>query len=329
MSERTLKWGIMSTARINRALISPLRMSPRNRLEAVASRDGERAKRYASEWEIPRSFGSYEALLADPDIDAVYISLPNHLHKEWTVKAAQAGKHVLCEKPLALTPEEVDEMIAAAQANGVVVAEAFMYRHHPQTLKVQELIAGGAIGELRLIRGGFTFFLDRPGDVRLKPELGGGSIWDVGCYPISYARFIAGGEAPAEVVGWQEMGPTGVDIAFQGLMRFANGVRAQFDCGFASALRTPMEFVGTKGSIVLTASFKPDASGRFYLLRGDDVEVIPVDDVELYLGEVEDLAEAVLHGKPQRITLADSRANIETIRAFIRSAEEGRAITLR
>lgn len=328
MGEQVLNWGILSTARINRALIPPLRESPRNRLAAVASRDAAKAAQYASEWGIPRAFGSYEALLADPEIDVVYISLPNHLHKEWSIKAAQAGKHVLCEKPIALSPEDVDEMAASAQAHGVVIAEAFMYRHHPQTLKVQEMIAGGAIGDLQLIRGGFTFFLDRPGDVRLQPAAGGGSIWDVGCYPISFARAVAGGAAPVEVVGWQELGPTGVDVAFYGQMRFANGVHAQFDCGFNAAYRTPMEFVGTEGSLTLTRSFKPDAGGRVYLTRGDASELVAIPDRPLYLGEVEDMADAALLGKAPRISLADSRANITTIRGLLRSAQEGHAIKL-
>lgn len=327
MAKSILRWGLLGTGRINRALIAPLRLSPRNRLAAVASRDADRAHAYAAEWEIPRWFGSYEALLADPEIDVVYISLPNSLHAEWTIKAAQAGKHVLCEKPLAVTVAEVDAVAAAASRAGVVVAEAFMYRHHPQTLKVQELIAGGAIGQLRLVRGGFTFPLTRPGDVRLDPALGGGSIWDVGCYPISYARTVVGA-APVEVFGWQETGPTGVDLTFVGQLRFPGDVYAQVDSSFCSALRMVMEFSGDAGRINLTNAFKPDAEGRTYLRRGDTLEAFTFPAQELYGGEVEDMADAILLGQPPRISLADSRENVATILALLRSAREGRPVGL-
>lgn len=327
MTERILRWGLLGTARINAALIKPLRISPRNMLAAVASRDEERARTYAAEWAIPRWFASYEALLADPEIDVVYISLPNSLHAEWTIKAAQAGKHVLCEKPLALTAQHVDAIAQAAGQAGVVVAEAFMYRHHPQTLKVHELIAEGAIGRLHLVRGGFTFNLARPDDIRLKPELGGGSIWDVGCYPISYARAVIAAE-PIEVFGWQVTGPSGVDLAFVGQMRFADDVLAQFDSGFRSALRMVMEFVGDQGRITLTNAFKPDAAAQLYLRRGDAMEILHFPDQELYLGEVEDMADAILLGKKPRVSLADSRGNVAAIQALLRSAQEGRPVKL-
>ena len=261
MAERILNWGLLSTANINRALITPLRASPRNRLTAVASRDLAHAQAYAAERDIPRAFGSYEAMLADPDIDVVYISLPNSLHAEWSIKAMQAGKHVLCEKPLAVTLAEVDAMTAAARSTGRVLAEAFMYRHHPQTLKVKELVESGAIGQLQVIRGGFTFPLSNPANVRLIPELGGGGIWDVGCYPISFTRTIAGA-APVEVFGWQVTGESGVDVVFTGQMRFPNGVVGQFDSGFRSPERMLMEFLGSEGALSLTNSFKPGLNAR-------------------------------------------------------------------
>ncbi len=219
MSDRKLRWGLLSTARINRSVIPPLRMSPRNELVAVASRSKDKAEAYAKQWDIPRTFGSYEEMLADPGIDVIYNPLPNSLHAHWTIEAARAGKHVLCEKPLAISAAEVDAMVEAAKQAGVVVTEAFMYRHHPQTLKVKELVDGGAIGRLRMVRGSFSFNLSREGDVRLDPALGGGSIWDVGCYPISYARFIIGAE-PIEVFGRQVLGQTGVDELFTGSLVF-------------------------------------------------------------------------------------------------------------
>ena len=179
--EKMLNWGLLSTARINRALIKPLNASKRTRLLAVASRSQSSAEAYAREWKIPRAHGSYEALLNDPEIDVIYNSLPNHLHTEWTIKALRAGKHVLCEKPIALTLAELDAMSQAAQETGKVLAEAFMYRHHAQTLKVKEIVDGGELGRIQLIKGAFTFTLTHEDDIRLNQETGGGSIWDVGC----------------------------------------------------------------------------------------------------------------------------------------------------
>jgi len=330
MNDKILRWGIMGTARINNALIPPLNVSPRNRLLAVASRDREKAQQYAREKGIERAHGSYEALLADPEIDVVYISLPNRLHAEWTIKAAAAGKHVLCEKPIALSLADVDAIADAGARYGVVIAEAFMYRHHPQTLKVCELIESGAIGQIRLIRGGFSYPLARAGDVWLKPELGGGSIWDVGCYPISFARTVMGGATPDEVFGWEIVGPTGVDISFFGQMRYANGVHVQIDSSFQSALRMVMEFVGSEGCITLDNAFKPDAESQLSLQHGDgSIEILRFPDAALYLGEVEDLYDAVVHGKPQLIPLADSSKNIATILALLQSARASAPVQLK
>ena len=264
MTDKVLNWGLLSTARINRALITPLRASKRNQLLAVASRTQESADRYAREWKIPRAHGSYEALLADPEIDVIYNSLPNHLHAEWTIKAVEAGKHVLCEKPLALSVDEVDAIQEAARKHGRVVAEAFMYRHHPQTLKVQEIVKSGSLGTLKLIRGSFSFVLSREGDVRLDPAMGGGSIWDVGCYPISYARTVVG-ENPLEVFGWQVTGPTGIDETFVGQMRFDNDVHAQFDCSFVIPFHAFMEIVGSEGTLNIPKPFKPGLDEKIYL----------------------------------------------------------------
>src|SRR6266545_3462241 len=233
MANKVLNWGLLSTARINNALIAPLRASKRNQLLAVASRSQANADAYAKEKKISRAHGSYEALLADPEIDVIYNSLPNHLHAEWTIKAVEAGKHVLCEKPLALSFQEVDAIKSAAHKQGRVVMEAFMYRHHPQTLKVQEIVKSGSLGAVKLIRGSFSFVLSREEDIRLlDPAMGGGSIWDIGCYPISYARSVLG-ENPLDVFGEQVTGPTGIDETFVGQLRFANDVLAQFDSSFA------------------------------------------------------------------------------------------------
>lgn len=327
MAKKVLNWGLLSTARINRALIPPLQASKRNKLAAVASRTQEAADRYAREKKIPRALASYEALLADPDIDVIYNPLPNHLHAEWTIKAVEAGKHVLCEKPLALTVEEVDAIREAARKHGRVVMEAFMYRHHPQTLQVQEIIKSGVLGALKLLRGSFSFFLSREQDVRLKPEMGGGSIWDIGCYPISYARTMVG-ENPFEVFGWQVTGPTGIDETFVGQMRFSNNVYAQFDCSFAIPFQAFMEIVGSEGTLSIPKPFQPYENEKMYLTRGDKKELIKLKGEELYRGEVENMADAILLGKEPRISLEDSRANVGVIFALLESARLGKPITL-
>ena len=324
---KKLRWGLLSTARINRAVIPPIRSSVRSELDAVASRDLAKAQEYAAEWHIPQAYGSYEELLADPNIDAIYNPLPNHLHAEWSIRAAEAGKHVLCEKPLALTLAEVDQMIAAAQQHNVVIAEAFMYKHHPQTLKVLDLIAQGTIGDLLLIKGAFTFQLDRPDDVRWQPEWGGGSIWDVGCYPISFTRLAAQAE-PVEVFGWQVTGSTGIDVVFSGQMRFASGLLAQFDCGFATPYRTSMEIVGTSGAIELDSPFKPSGGEWIKIKRGDSVDKLRSPEYELYRGEIEDMERVVLDGLPPRISLENSRANVATILALLESARTGQVVNL-
>ena len=324
--DKKLNWGLLSTAKINQALIKPLRASKRTRLLAVASRSLFSAEAYAQEWKIPRAHGSYEALLADPEIDVIYNSLPNHLHAEWTIKALRAGKHVLCEKPFALTLAEVDAMTQAARDTGKVLAEAFMYRHHAQTLKVKEIVDSGALGKLKLIKGAFSFTLTRENDIRSKKETGGGSIWDVGCYSISYARMIAGAE-PVEVFGWQVMGQGGADETFIGQMRFDNDIHAQFDSGFAFPSRSTIEIVGAEASLVIPHPFKPRKKTEIYLLRDGKEEKIKIKGDELYLGEVEDMCDAVTQNKPPRISLEDSRGNIATILALLESAQTGKPVS--
>jgi D-xylose 1-dehydrogenase (NADP+, D-xylono-1,5-lactone-forming) len=327
MADRVLRWGLLGTARINRAVIPPLRASLANRLLAVASREPARAAAYAREWGIERAHGSYEALLADPEVDVVYIPLPNHLHAEWTIQAARAGKHVLCEKPLALTVAEVDAMEAAAREGGVVLAEAFMYRHHPQTLRVKELVDGGAIGRVRFVRGTFSFPLARPDDVRLRPEWGGGCLWDVGCYPLSLTRFLLGSE-PVEVAGAQVLGPTGIDETFAGQLVFPGGVLAQVDAGFRSPVRAEVEVAGTEGTIRVRNPWKPDPATPILVTRGESTEAVAGEGSDLYRFEVEDLAACALTGGTPRVALAESRGNVATIVALLQSAREGRPVRL-
>ncbi|PYR95082.1 MAG: gfo/Idh/MocA family oxidoreductase [Acidobacteria bacterium] len=314
-----LRWGLLGTARINRAVIPVIRESSRSTLEAVASRTIDRAREYASEWNIPRAIGSYEALLDDSTIDAIYIAIPNSLHAEWTIRALDAGKHVLCEKPLALSVEQVDEIARSARRAGRVAAEAFMYRHHPLTHAVQKMILDGTIGQLRLIRGAFTFPLTHPADVRFDPALGGGSLWDVGCYPVSYACLLAG-DGPSDVFGWQEKSESGIDIAFSGMLRFPGGVMAQFDCGFRAAFRAEMEIVGTTGVLRVDRAFKAGADSRLLLTNGDVTETLRFDHEGPYVGEIQDMTAAALDGRAPRVTLAESRRTVEALTRLYASA---------
>lgn len=328
MTTRPLNWGLLSTARINRALFAPLRASPRNRLLAVASRTQDKAEAYARQNKIPRLHGSYEALLADPEIDVVYNPLPNHLHAEWTIKAVEAGKHVLCEKPLALSLAEVDAIAAAARKHGRVVAEAFMYRTHAQTLKVREIVESGRLGRVRLVRGSFSFVMTNPDDYRWKPEMGGGGLWDIGCYPLSFTRAALGAE-PLQVFGWQVTGPTGVDEAFAAQLRFPDDVFAQFDCSIKVPYHVFMEIVGEEATLIVPQPFNPGAREKLFLSRGGKNETINVRGTEPYLSEVEDMAEAVLHGRPPVVSLDDSRANTAAILALFESAKRGRPVDMR
>lgn len=325
MTDR-LNWGLLSTARINRALIPPLRKSRRNELAAVASRNLEHAQEYAREWKIPKAYGSYQELLDSPEIDVIYNSLPNHLHAEWSIKAAQAGKHVLCEKPLGLSVEEVDAMARAAKENGVVIAEAFMYRHHPQTKKVIEMVKSGEIGKLITMRGAFTFKINRPVDIRLVPEYGGGSIWDVGCYPISYFRALTGAP-PEEVFGDQRTSNGGIDCTFAGQMRYSGGVIAQFESSFELPSQAYIEIRGSDGNIFIPLPFKPAGKPRIQLIKNDTVMPVSFEEVELYSGEIEDMFNAV-NGRPQLISLEESRDNIATLQALLESAAKGQVISL-
>jgi len=327
MIRNFLNWGLLSTARISRSVIPPLQASERNQLLAVASRSQELANQFAKKWKIPKAYGSYEALLADPDIDVIYNPLPNHLHAKWTIRAVEAGKHVLCEKPLSLNVEAVDAITGAAKMHGRVVAEAFMYRHHPQTLKVQEIVASGSLGAMKLMRGSFTYEMKYEGNIRADPNIGGGSLWDVGCYPISYMRAVFGA-GPLEVFGWQLIGPTGIDDTFIGQMRFPGDVYGQFDSSFVMPFHVHMEFVGSEGTLIIPNPYKPALNEKIFLVRDGKPETIKIKGEKLYLGEVEDMADAILHGKPPRIHLDDSRANIAVITALFESSRTKKSVSL-
>ena len=322
-----LRWGLLGTARINRALIPAIRASARSQLVGVASRAADRASAYAAEWGIDTAYGSYEAMLADPAIDVVYIPLPNHLHVEWTLNAIAAGKHVLCEKPLALVPADVDRIAAAASARGVAVAEAFMYRHHPLTARVVSLVRDGAIGPLRTIRGAFTFVLSRAHDVRLVPEWGGGSLWDVGCYPVSYARLLTGAE-PISVTAQAVRHETGIDMAMAATLLFPDGVIAAIDCGFSAHFRTSIEVAGLDAVMTIDTPFKPGDAPEIRLARGEVLQTLVVGGGSLYLGEVQDIEATVLDGRPPQVSLADSRGTVAALVAIQQAARSGQAVSL-
>ena len=329
-----LRWGILSTAKINNALISPIKWAGRSELVAVASRNLERATAYAKEKDIPKAHGSYEALLADPEIDVVYISLPNTLHREWTIKAAEAGKHVLCEKPIVPTMAELDQVEAAAKANDVTVFEAFMYLHHPQTLKIKEMIQSGQLGELQLINSWFAYYLspEDSNNIRLNPELAGGSLWDVGVYPNSLAIVMAGAGAPVEVSANQMKGETGVEVVMTGQMKFSNGVMAQISSGFRSPFREGAHIVGSRGLIQVSEPWKPHQSGQgsqiIFSTSDDTEETIKFPQSDPYLYEVEAMEACVLDGAEPVVPLSLSRDFLKTVLALYQSAESGKAVTL-
>jgi D-xylose 1-dehydrogenase (NADP+, D-xylono-1,5-lactone-forming) len=326
--QNTLRWGFICTARINDRLMKPIRASKNHKLAAVSSRNIDKARAYAGQHHFEKAYGSYEELLADPDIDVIYNSLPNHLHAEWTIKACQAGKHVLCEKPIALSIAEIDAIEAAARKAGVVVQEAFMYRHHPQTLKIQELLDQKVLGKITMARGIFTFFLRDPEDVRMRPEWGGGSLWDVGVYPISYMRTMLRTE-PESVFGWQMTGTTGVDISFSGELMFPGNVLGQFQSAFNCDYHMSAEILGEKGSLYIPVPFSPYTDSEFTLVRQGKPEKIKIKGQDLYLGEVDNMADCIFRGKSPRVTLEDSRNNTRVLLTCIESARTGNVIAVK
>lgn len=323
---RQLRWGILGTARINRRVIPAIRLAPRSTLAAVASRTRARAESYAREWEIPAAVEGYQALLDNPAIDAVYIPLPNSEHVPWTLAAIAAGKHVLCEKPMALDPADVDRIYAAASARRVVIEEGFMYRHEPLTAKVLELVQGGALGTVRAIVSGFTFTLADAADTRLDPALGGGSLWDVGCYPVTYARLLAGRD-PKMVFGSAHWHASGVDEEFMGMLRFPGGTTATIYSGFRAALRTWLEVIGTDGALTVPNPFKPGPQEVLSLERGGRVEAIAVaGSPQLFVRQIAHFEQSVLDGAPSVVTLADSRFAAATLSALLDSARDATAL---
>ena len=315
-----MKWGIVSTADINRKVIPGAHASEKVELVAVASRDQARADAYAREWEIPRAYGTYEALLEDPEIEAVYISLPNSMHTEWSIKALEAGKHVLCEKPFTRHPEEVDAAFDTAERTGLVLSEAFMYRHNPQTKWVTDLVAEGAIGELRVIRAAFSFGLYDVDDIRLRTDVDGGGLMDVGCYCVSGSRLL-GGE-PIGVHGEAWVGPSGTDWTFGGLLRFPNDVLATFDCGTALPNRDELEAIGSEGSIFLDDPWHC-VNPVIELRRDADVERIELEREDSYRLELENVSDAIRGEAELLLGREDAMGQARTLEALHDDALRG------
>lgn len=324
MSKSSLRWGVLSTADINRQVLPELRSASRCDLVAVASRSAARAEAYAAEWEIPKGYGSYQALLDDDEIDAVYISLPNSLHCEWTVRAARAGKHVLCEKPLALSEEEVGQIVRAAERADVAVSEAFMYRFHPQTDLVLEFIEDDRIGTPFLVTFSFSFSVAQEQDIRLNPSLGGGALWDLGCYGVNLARLVMG-EEPEQAFGWQLPVGSQLDESFAGGLRFPSGGLMHFDSSLRAPRRLRAEIVGTGAGITLTNPVKPHEGGEIVLSNGQTNAIEPPRD-NPYRLQAEAFVRQALDGEPARVPLADSLGNVRALRALYRSAAEGRPV---
>jgi predicted dehydrogenase len=322
-----LRLGILSTARINAAILAAATAGDRVRVVAVASRSEARARRYAAENGVGSSHASYEALLADPDVDAVYISLPNSLHVDWTIRALEAGKHVLCEKPFDPDPVAVERAFDVAGGAGLVLMEAFMYRHHPQTAALLRLVRSGAIGRLRLIRSFLGFRLDDPSDVRMQPELGGGAFLDAGCYTVSVARLLAG--EPEAVAGEQVLGETGVDVAFAATLRFPDGVLAQVGASYLVPLRRELEVLGSEGSLRSRDPFRPNRDGALVLERdGEEVERVEPAADDPYRLQLENFADAVVGRDEPVVGREETIAQARTLEALYRSAREGTAIGL-
>src|SRR5256714_5577318 len=315
----------MSTANINRKVTAEAHMSPKSELVGVASRDQARADEYARTWDIPRAYGSYDALLADPEVEAVYISLPNSMHCEWATKALEAGKHVLCEKPLSRHVSEVEAAFDAADRTGRLLSEAFMYRHNPQTQRAKQLVDDGAIGELRLIRSAFSYSLYDESNIRLRPALDGGALMDIGCYTVSGSRLF-GGE-PEKVYGEAWFGPSGTDWTFAGVLRFPGNVVAVFDSGTAMTERDELEAIGSEGSLFLDDPWHCQVPG-IELRRDGRVERIELDTVDSYRLELAELSDAIRGEGELLLGRDDAVAQARVLEALHDSAMHGAPASL-
>jgi predicted dehydrogenase len=328
---RRVRWGVLGVARIAQKRVLPMMPGAGYELLAVASRDLAKAREAAGRFGAPRAYGSYEELLADPDVDAVYNPLPNHLHVPLSRRALERGKHVLVEKPVALSSAEAGELLAARERSGLKVCEAFMVRSHPQWLRARELLLSGRIGALRAIVGSFTYFNDDPANVRNRPEWGGGALLDVGCYPVTMSRFVFG-EEPLRALAFSRHDPVqGIDRLTSALLDFPSG-QAIFTCSMDVPLSQRMQILGTKGHVTIEIPWSPPTDGPTRLLVDDGrdllgsgvaIEEIPACDH--YRIQLELFSKAILEDGPVPVPLEDSIGNMRALEAIVRSAQSGRS----
>ncbi|WP_342538618.1 Gfo/Idh/MocA family oxidoreductase [Sporosarcina sp. FSL K6-1540] len=321
-----IRWGVLSTANIAQTQVIPAMFRARNAEVVAISSRGSKVHAIASALNIPKAYESYEELLNDPEIDAVYIPLPNHLHKEWVYKAARQGKHILCEKPAALTSIEAAEMVEVCREQKVKFMEGFMYQLHPQHERVKEIIASGEIGNLKLIKSSHSFNLkNRDYDIRMEKDMGGGSLYDVGCYSIQVIRHISGAE-PVEVHAIAEIDPkSGVDMSTYGYLKLDNGLTATFDCSFDMTERNEYEIVGTKGTIKVPLAFRPDTSGGIGSIIVEGSGIIRQEKIygDIYRLEVEHFSAAILNNTSPVITGQSTINNMRVIEACYQSIRTG------
>jgi predicted dehydrogenase len=326
-----VRWGVMSTAGIATGKMIPgLRRAGRCELVAIASRDGARARAVAAELGIARAHDSYEALLADPAVDAVYIPLPNHMHAEWAIAAARAGKHVLCEKPLALTSPDAQGIVDACAAAGVLLMEAFMYRLHPSWVVVRDLVAAGRIGRLVAVDSWFSYFNDDPANIRNIRSYGGGALFDIGCYSVNLSRMLFGAEPDRVSAAIHRDPASGVDVLTSGVLEFSDGV-ATFTCSTRSEPDQRVHVYGTEGRISVEIPFNipPDRTTRVFVTAGGDPPVAPATETievraaDPYAVEAERFADAILDGIPVPTAPGDAVANLRVIERLFASAEPG------
>jgi predicted dehydrogenase len=327
----TVRWGILSTARINQRLIAAARSSAIAEVVAVAGRDPARVETYARENGIGRAYASYDDLLADPELDAVYISLPNSLHAEWSIRALNAGKHVLCEKPMSRRASDVEAAFDAAERNGRLLMEAFMYRHHPQTAALVAAVSSGVVGDLRLVRAVYGYNLVRmrgedASDVRLDPELDGGALQDLGCYCVSVARLLAG--EPRRVYGVQALGRRGVDLLFAGSLEFEHGVVGQVECALSIEPRVELEVIGSAGRLVVREPFRIEQPGIDVFGPDGREERIACEPADAYALQLENMSAAIAEGTPPLLGRADAVGQARAVEALFASAEQGVSVAL-
>jgi len=325
----TVRWGILSTADIGvRKVIPGIRKAARCEVVAIASRDGEQARAVADQLGIPSAHASYEALLADPGVDAVYIPLPNHMHMDWTIAALRAGKHVLCEKPLAMTADDAQRMVDVAHETGLHLMEAFMYRQHPSWVAAMDLVDSGRIGTLTAVQSWFSYYNDDATNIRNIVEYGGGALFDIGCYTINLSRMVFGGEPSHIQASVRRDRATGVDALVSAILDFDGGI-ASFTCAIRSESDQRVHIYGTKGRISIDIPFNipPDRPTRIRLTAGGDPPVAPDTTVlefpttDPYTAEVERFVSAVLDGGPTPVPPEDAVANLRVIDAIFAIAE--------